>query len=342
MSAWCSATLSSAGRSSGTGSPGWDPDTQHGSVDAHLFKAVWHALGGKRGLERPGLKLAVTVLAGGELTVGDEFWVQHGKKELTSDAFLEALVACKDTVTTPEFRWRPQEPARSADRAHTSLLQSVVHYAEMLESDAVVLFGWNLFIPEWAEASYGELLQHVAPAQPSQVVAVVPADFECTDWKDCDAILLEAVCHCFQARRRTTSSARKISHSLASTATRPCNIFTTRCRTETSAVLQEVLMAIQHLRVDHEVRAAAALCTTRIPRMRRPSSTGTSDAHDADGSRCTQVFEAHDRRETGKRLAGELKRNGHRIQTHTHTALTSSLSHSRGEVLSKGFRRFGS
>ena len=130
--------------------PSWNPDTPHGSICAFLFSAVRCALGGKRGLERPGLNLAVTALAGGELTVGDEFWARHGKNEVISDAFLEALVACKDTVSTPEFRWRPQEPARSGAKAHTFLLKSVVHDAEMLESDAVVLFGWNLFIPEWA------------------------------------------------------------------------------------------------------------------------------------------------------------------------------------------------
>ena len=110
--------------------PSWDPETQHGSIGVFLFSAVWYALGGKRGLERPGLKLA--------------------------------------------------------------------------ESDAVVLFGWNLFIPEWAEASCGELLEHKAHAQPSQVVAVVPTDFDCNAWKDRDDILRGAVYfHCFQARRRT-------------------------------------------------------------------------------------------------------------------------------------------
>ena len=49
------------------GKPIWNPDTT----------AIWHTLGGKRGLERPGLGVAVTVLAGGELTVGDEFWARH-------------------------------------------------------------------------------------------------------------------------------------------------------------------------------------------------------------------------------------------------------------------------
>ena len=90
------------------GKPIWNPDPHHGFVDAFLFSAIWHALGGKRGLERPGLDVAVTALAGGELTVGDEFWARHGENGVTSDAFLEALVACKDRVSTPEFRWLPQ------------------------------------------------------------------------------------------------------------------------------------------------------------------------------------------------------------------------------------------
>ena len=56
------------------GKPIWNPDPHQGFVDAFLFSAIWHALGGKRGLERPGLDVAVTALAGGELTVVDEFW----------------------------------------------------------------------------------------------------------------------------------------------------------------------------------------------------------------------------------------------------------------------------
>ena len=118
------------------GKPNWNPDPHHGFVDAFLFSAIWHALGGKRGLERPGLDVAVTALAGGELTVGDEFWARHGENRVTSDAFLEALVACKDRVSTPEFRWLPQAPPQSVAKAHTLLLNSVAHYA--------VLFGWNL------------------------------------------------------------------------------------------------------------------------------------------------------------------------------------------------------
>ena len=185
------------------GKPIWNPDPRHGFVDAFLFSAIWHALGGKRGLERPGLDVAVTALAGGELTVGDEFWARHGENGVTSDAFLEALVACKDRVSTPEFRWLPQAPPQSVAKAHTLLLNSVAHYAERLESDAVVLFGWNLVIPRWAEATYGKLLEHTAHAQPSQVVVVVPADFGFDGWKDCDGILHEAVLQCFQERRRT-------------------------------------------------------------------------------------------------------------------------------------------
>ena len=40
--------------------------------------------------------MAVTALAGGEVTVGDEFWARHAENGVTSDAYLEALVACKD------------------------------------------------------------------------------------------------------------------------------------------------------------------------------------------------------------------------------------------------------
>ena len=62
--------------------------------------------------------MAVTALAGGELTVGDEFWARHGENGVTSDAFLEALVAFKDRVCGPEFRWLPQAPPQSVAEAH--------------------------------------------------------------------------------------------------------------------------------------------------------------------------------------------------------------------------------
>ena len=114
----------------------WNPDPHHGFVDASLFSAIWHALGGKRGLERPGLDVAVTALTGGELTVGDEFWARHGGIGVTSDAFLQALITCKDRVCGPEFRWLPQAPPQSVAEAHAWLLNSVAHYAERLESDA--------------------------------------------------------------------------------------------------------------------------------------------------------------------------------------------------------------
>ena len=86
--------------------------------------------------------VAVTALAGGELTVGDEFWARHGENGVTSDAYLEAFVACKDRVCGPEFRWLPQALLQSVAEAHALLLNSVAHYAGRLESDAVVLFGW--------------------------------------------------------------------------------------------------------------------------------------------------------------------------------------------------------
>ena len=133
-----SATLSSGGLSSRAGSGTRTP--HQGFVDAFLFSAIWHALGGKRGLERPGLDVAVTALAGGELTVGDEFWARHGENGVTSDAYLEALVACKDRVRGPEFRWLPQAPPQSVAETHALLINSVAHYAGRLESDAVVLF----------------------------------------------------------------------------------------------------------------------------------------------------------------------------------------------------------
>ena len=106
------------------GKPIWNPDPHQRFVDAFLFSAIWHALGGKRGLERPGLGVAVTALAGGELTVGDEFWARHGENGVTSDACLEALVACKDRVCGPEFRWLPQAPPQSVAEAHALVLNS--------------------------------------------------------------------------------------------------------------------------------------------------------------------------------------------------------------------------
>ena len=114
ISVWSSATLSSGGLSSRAGSPF--------GTRTHTMGLLMHSCsqpsGGKRGLERPGLDVAVTALAGGELTVGDEFWVRHGENGVTSDAFLEALVACKDRVCGPEFggchrRLRCQLPRRT-------------------------------------------------------------------------------------------------------------------------------------------------------------------------------------------------------------------------------------
>ena len=113
---------------------------------------------------------------------------------MTSDEFLEALVACKDKVCGPEFRWLPQAPPQSVAEAHDLLLNSVAHNAERLESDAVVLFGWNLGIPRWAEATYGKLLEHPAHAQPSQVVDVVPTDFGFDGRKDRDGIYNKRLC----------------------------------------------------------------------------------------------------------------------------------------------------
>ena len=47
-------------------------------------------------------------------------------------------------------------------------------------------------------------------------------------------------------------------------------------------MLQVVLIAVQHLSVVLEVHAATSLWTSRIPRMRGLSSTGSSDADDAE------------------------------------------------------------
>ena len=136
----------------------------------------------------------------GELTVGDEFWARHGENGVTSDASLAALVACKDRVCKdrvcgPEFRCLPQAPPLSVAEAHALLLNSVAHCAERLESDALVLFGRNLGIPSWAEATYGKLLEHPVHAQPSQVVVVVTTDLGFDGRKDRDGILQEAVLH---------------------------------------------------------------------------------------------------------------------------------------------------
>ena len=279
------------------GKPIWNLDPHQGFVDAFFFTAIWHALGGKGGLQRPGLDMAVTALAGGELTVGDVFWARRGENGVTSDAFLEALVACKDRVSTPEFRWLPQAPPQSVANAHTLLLNSVVHYAERLESDAVVLFGWNLCIPKWAEATYGKLLEHTAHAQPAQVVVVVPTDFGFDGQKDRDGILQEAVLQCFQGRRRI------VKVDLVSEDTHPqfrfschhtfCSIFSARCRTETCAVLQVVLLAVHHLSVVLEVHAETSLWTSRIPMMSSVCRTG--DCRPTLVMRCTSA--GHTRKE---------------------------------------------
>ena len=129
------------------GKPIWNPDPHQGFVDAFFFSAIWHVLGGKRGLERPGLGVAATALAGGELTVGDEVWARHGENGVTSDAYFEARVACRDTVCQPVLLWLPQALPQSVAEAHAFVHNNVAHNAGWLESDAVVLFGWNLGIP---------------------------------------------------------------------------------------------------------------------------------------------------------------------------------------------------
>ena len=188
---------------------------------------------------------------------------------MTSDAFLEALVACKDRVCGPEFRWLPQAPPLSVAKAHTLLLNSVAHCAGRLESDAVVLFGWNLGIPRWAEATYGKLLQHTAHAQPSQVVVVVPTDFGFDGWKDRDGILQEAVLQCFQERRRT------VKVDLVSEDTLPQ--FRFRCHHTLQYLSSQVS--------DGNLRRAAgglARCPPPQRRSRSPRRNFTVDVSDSD------------------------------------------------------------
>ena len=85
--------------------------------------------------KRPGVGVAVTACGWWrELIVGDEFWPRHGENGVTSDAHLGALVACKDRVCGPEFRWLPQAPPQSVAEAHALLLNSVAHCAGRLES----------------------------------------------------------------------------------------------------------------------------------------------------------------------------------------------------------------
>ena len=132
--------------------------------------------------------MAVTALAGGELTVGDEFWAWQGGNR----GDLGRILGSPRCVQRQGVRDRSSAVAE----AHALLLNSVAHYAERLDSDAVVLFGWNLGIPRWAKATYGKLLEHPAHAQPSQVVVVVPTEFQFDGRKDRDGILQEAVLQC--------------------------------------------------------------------------------------------------------------------------------------------------
>ena len=137
----------------------------------------------------------------GELTVGDEFWARHGEnggdlgRILGSPRCVQRQGVQSQRVCGPEFRCLPQAPPLSVAEAHALLLNRVAHCAERLESDALVLFGRNLGIPSWAEATCGKLLEHPVHAQPSQVVVVVTADLGFDGRKDRDGILQEAVLH---------------------------------------------------------------------------------------------------------------------------------------------------
>ena len=95
----------------------------------------------------------------GEFTVVDEFRARHGENGMNSDAFLEAPLRAKTGCAGQNFggchrRLRSQLPR------HALLLNSVAHSAGRLESDAVVLSGWNPGIQRWAEATYGKLIDH--------------------------------------------------------------------------------------------------------------------------------------------------------------------------------------
>ena len=177
----------------------WGPDTQQGSIGVFWFSAVWYAPEGKRGLERPGLKLA--------------------------------------------------------------------------KSDAVVLSGRNPFNTEWAEASCGEMLEHRARAQPSQVVAVVPTDFDCNAWKDLNDISRGAVCFTVSWHggelQKSISTATRNTQNFATAATKPCNIFTTRCRRE------------------HHRRAAGVVTGCPTPKRGGRSLRGcfTEDITDSEGEK---------------------------------------------------------
>ena len=69
-------------------------------------------------------------------------------------------------------------------------------------------------------------------------------------------------------------SASTHSRSFASATAALCNISPAKCRTETCAVLQVVLLAVQHLSVVLEVHAEASLWTSRIPMMSSVCCTG--------------------------------------------------------------------
>ena len=214
-----------------------------------------------------------------------------GKTGVTSDAYLEALVACKDRVSTPEFRWLPQALPQSVAEAHALLLNSVAHHAGRLESDAVVLFGWNLDIPSWAEATCGKLLE-----RPRACTTVT--DFGFDGRKDRAGILEKAVLQCFHEWRRTVKVDLVTKDTLPQFRFRchpPCSISPEKCRTDICAVLQVVLLAVHHLSVVLEVHTEASLWPSRIPMMSSVCRTG--DGRPAPVIRCTSVGQTRNERE---------------------------------------------
>ena len=196
ISVWSCVTLSSGGLSSRAGSPSGTQTYTKGLLMHSCSQPSGTPLEESAAWNDPGLGVAVTALAGGELTVGDEFWARHGENR----GDLGRILGSPRCVQRQGVRARISVAATGASAVSCRGARLV---AQQLERDAVVLFGWNLGIPRWAEATNGKLLEHPAHAQPSQVVVVVPTDFGFDGRKDRDGILQEAVLQCFQERRRT-------------------------------------------------------------------------------------------------------------------------------------------
>ena len=175
------------------GKPIWNPDPHQGFVHAFLVSAIWHALGGKRGLERPGLDVAVTALVANSPSV-----TSSGRGRKRGD--LGRILGSPRCVQRQGVRARISVAATGASAVSCRGARLVAQQRGTLCGEAGERrrrsLRWNLGIPRWAEATYGKLLEHPAHAQPSQMVVVVPTDFGFDGQK-------EAVLQCFQERRRT-------------------------------------------------------------------------------------------------------------------------------------------